>query len=266
MDDPEENPLHFENEVRKLKIQAETGAEFFTDSEKLSPKQESGFLDHIEAFNRSSQDKKQKKIKEILNNPVFEDPESITDQELAIHLDKAYQLLDKNNISLDVLYDVPDREVYRFIVEDLMEHELSVIDVPGMITCFTYEEFYPNDEEDLKRYAEEFVEILAKKSFDIIDYVLNSTCVYQDTKLSDKEYIDVIKNKLRNVDRLKIRKLRSEKIEINKERAILNYHLHYEKKLNDGSLSAHKEQVQFDFTQDTGYWYLQSVSIPSLHL
>ena len=108
MNEPEENPLHFENEVRKLKIQAETGAKFFTDSEKLSPKRESDFLNYIEAFNKAAEKKEFKKVREILGNPTFPDPKSITDENLEIHLKKAYQLLGENDISLDVIFDIPD--------------------------------------------------------------------------------------------------------------------------------------------------------------
>ncbi len=145
MDDSKENPPRFQNEVRKLKLQAETGAKFFTDPDKLSARQEADFLDYIKAFNKAAEEKEFRKVGEILGNPVFPDPQSIEEENLAIHLEKAYQLLNENNISLDVLYNVPDEEIYRFIVEDLMEYEMSVIDVPGVVSCFTYEEFYPED-------------------------------------------------------------------------------------------------------------------------
>lgn len=57
-----------------------------------------------------------------------------------------------------VIYgDTDEREAYRFITEELLDEEIDDIQIPGMVTHFVYEEFHPNDREDAKMWAEEFL-------------------------------------------------------------------------------------------------------------
>ena len=53
-------------------------------------------------------------------------------------------ILNKNSIQLDTICDVEEREIYRFVTEELFSHKMDNMRIPGMMACFIYEEFHPN--------------------------------------------------------------------------------------------------------------------------
>ena len=52
---------------------------------------------------------------------------------------------------------VTTRDLYRFTIEELFEHEMDDIDLPGTVSCFTYDEFHPDHEYENKRTSVEDV-------------------------------------------------------------------------------------------------------------
>ena len=72
-------------------------------------------------------------------------------------------------MALDCGCDYERAVIYKFITEELFEHEMDNISVSGMVTHFIYEEFHPNHEQDLKRYTDELVGILFRKRWDRFD-------------------------------------------------------------------------------------------------
>ena len=95
------------------------------------------------AFEKSFQKNEVSKVRDLLGKPALPSGETLSDKKLTEALDHVMKLLAAKSIALDTIYEVPDRELYRFITEELMEHEIQAIDIPGMVTHFTYEEFHP---------------------------------------------------------------------------------------------------------------------------
>ncbi len=165
--DEEAERLRFENELKKLKLTAEFGMSHMeTDSEKLPAQVESQFLDYIRAFEAAAEKRETTKVYDLLDKPKVPAPDSIPDDRMAECLKYLQQLLASKNIYLATIYDVADREIYRFIVEELFHEEMDMIDVPGLQSHFTYEEFHPNYGEDAKRQAADFIRSVFDKKFD----------------------------------------------------------------------------------------------------
>ena len=59
-------------------------------------------------------------------------------------------LLAQKNIVVEFTKPRNARFKYRFITEELFEHEMDDVHVKGMFTHFTYEEFHPNHDYDLR--------------------------------------------------------------------------------------------------------------------
>ena len=249
MEDEPEDSLHFDNQLRKLKLSAETGAQFLSEEDGMSPTVESQFIDHIEAFNKAAQHKESRKIKEILGNPDLPSPQVLTSEKLPAQLEKAYNMLNENNIALDVLYDVSEAEIYRFIVEELLEYDLNIIDIPDLVSQFTYEEFHPNHEEDIKRYADEFITMLSKRSFDFMDHTLASHVSFQDQQLTSEEFVDKIKSITADVQ------ISPDEFEIlNMTIGDDNAHIK-----SDIYSNGQKETIVLHFAFDFGYWYISGL-------
>ena len=145
------------NEKKKEDLRKWYDMQFEGHSEDLSPQAESEWLDYITEFERQFENAMEISVRERIGNPVIRPLSEIPDNELDFELDQLLEMLHANNIVVDFINEVDDREAYRFITEELLEETMDDIRIPGMYSHFIYEEFHPNDEADVKQSAEEFL-------------------------------------------------------------------------------------------------------------
>jgi len=133
--------LRMENEEKKKQLTEKYGAVFggMSDNNELTPELENQFLENIWNFENAFQSAKRIKIYDLLEQPVFQKMEMLTDGQITKELDKLIDLMDSKQIRLDTICEVDEREIYRFITEELFQIETDVMNIPGMMTCFTYE-------------------------------------------------------------------------------------------------------------------------------
>ena len=111
-DDPEEN-LRIENEILKLKMQAESGAYFSENTNAdLPPEIENEFLRQIQHFEEAWKDVKYTKVYDIAGKPYFKKAYELLPDEIEKELQALFELLDKHNINLHVQgeYEPLDRK------------------------------------------------------------------------------------------------------------------------------------------------------------
>ncbi|CAN5201429.1 hypothetical protein BH09BAC6_BH09BAC6_00190 [soil metagenome] len=185
--DPEEN-LRMENELLKLKLKAELGAESHSISN-IDPEIENEFLKNILAFEHSYAKSKRVKIIELLGHPDFEKADELSDDEIPAALEKLAELLLNNNMVVDFGGDYDDRVKYRFITEELFEHEADDFKIPGMIAHFDYEEFHPNHQLDIERRATEFISQWFRQTLDKKSWELSDPFVLPDRKILSKSEV-----------------------------------------------------------------------------
>jgi hypothetical protein len=152
------NRIRLENEEKKKQLSEEFGTDFgqmSTESE-LSPELEKQFLDNILNFENAFQSAKRIKIYDLLEQPAYQKAELLTDAQVAKELDTLIELMGSKQIRVDTICDVDDREMYRFITEELFQEETDDMHIPGMMTCFTYEEFHPNHKHDIESHSTDF--------------------------------------------------------------------------------------------------------------
>jgi hypothetical protein len=145
------------NEKKKEDLRKWYDMQFEGHSEELSPQEESEWLDYITEFERQFENATEISVRERIGNPKIRSLADIPDAELEAELDRLFELLYANNIVVDFINEVDDREAYRFITEELLDEMMDDIRIPEMYSHFTYEEFHPNDEADTKECAEEFL-------------------------------------------------------------------------------------------------------------
>ncbi len=151
------------NEKKKEDLREQYGMSFEGHSEELSPQAEGEWLDTITEFERQFENVKQVSVCERMGNPEVRKLAHIPDSELAAELDHIFELLDQNNIAIDFLHEQDEYEMYRFITEELLDEMTDDIHVPGMVSHFIYEEFHPNDEDDITQAIDEFLDALFKE-------------------------------------------------------------------------------------------------------
>jgi len=176
--DPEEQ-LRIENELLRLKLQAETGADL-QHLENVPPDVENAFLNNILAFERQLDQVKEDRIYHIIGEPKdFKQASELNDEQLSLELKRLNDLLEQFQIEVDYGTDYPDRLKYKFITEELFEHETQRFDIPDMIHHFIYEEFHPNHTLTLEGMTEDFLEMWLDQKMEPEGYLFGDTMVSQ---------------------------------------------------------------------------------------
>jgi hypothetical protein len=170
-DDPEEQ-LRIENELLKLKLQAETGADLYELSE-MPPDVENAFLNNILAFERQLDSMEEVPIFDILGKPDdFENESLLNDNQIDRELKRLTELMQEKGIEVGFSGEYENRLKYKFITEELFLHETQKFDIPDMVNHFMYEEFHPNHKLSIEALAQEFLDAWLAKSIDPETWVL----------------------------------------------------------------------------------------------
>jgi hypothetical protein len=150
--------LHMENQLMKLQIEDFLGGQIMGGNELELPAEiENLFLKNIIEFEKQSKQIKKVKIVELLGKHTFKPAAELNPKQLKTALDKAFALLAKNNINLDFLAEYSDETKYKFISEELIHEEAQMMNMPGMIMHFIYEEFHPNKDFDIRNRIKHFL-------------------------------------------------------------------------------------------------------------
>jgi hypothetical protein len=153
----EQEALKVENEVIKMKLMLEHGAEFRYSEEAppLSAETEHEFLNYIMDFEQQEALAREGTVFEVLGRPQhFPDVDLVSDDEITEVLQDLLQYMKGRGIELTVFSpNVTAREIYRFVTRELFEHRMLHMNMPGMITCFIYDEFHPDHPYENSRTA-----------------------------------------------------------------------------------------------------------------
>jgi hypothetical protein len=167
---PDDEKLKAQNEFLKMKMMLEQGAKFGDMSDNdLSPEIENEFLKNVMAFEKKfAEERKTIKLFDKIEKPQhFKPANEIDNNDIDKAWDELNDYLREHGINLDACSpNVTNRELYRFTVEELFEHEMDDMDLPGWTSNFIYDEFYPDPLYDNSRSVEDnlFRDIFRKDS------------------------------------------------------------------------------------------------------
>jgi len=146
------------NEKKRDELAEKYGAQFSLEGDSDLPAEvEAQWLDNVEEFERQFENATRIPLREFLGSPSLRPLADIPSAELETELNQLLDLLAEHDIFIDFLNEIEDAEAYRFITEELLDEEVDNIHIPGMQCHFIYEEFHPNDEQDAKMWAGEFL-------------------------------------------------------------------------------------------------------------
>ncbi len=147
------------NEYKREELSDKYGAQFSLESNPNSPPEvEAQWLEHIDEFEHQFENATQIPLREFVGSPSTRPLADILPSELEAELNHLLDLLAEHGVFVDFLHEVETNEAYRFIIEELLDEEIDNIRIPGMQLHFIYEEFHPNDKEDARMWAEEFLD------------------------------------------------------------------------------------------------------------
>jgi hypothetical protein len=251
--------IRHENEITKLKIQAEFGINL-ENTGNLNPAIENIWLNQILEYERNLVNNKKITIEEFLENPVFREVEEITDEELTIELQKLMVLLQEKKMVVDSVSGVEDREMYRFITKELFRVETDNCLPKNMIVCYIYEEFHPNDEYDLKRYTKEFVNSLTNKDINLMQGFLLSE--NEEEKVKQENLLRRL-NLFRNAfEKIELEEFEVSNLQIDSETAEVVFTYSYDVYLNEhGNGHQISNTGKIYFLKANEFWFIKDVDM-----
>ena len=183
--DPEEN-FRMENELLRLQLRAETGAD--SNSMGSTPAEvENLFLKHVLEYERAYATVKQIKVFDFIGKPTFKNAEELTEQTIGDTLKDLTYLLTNNHIEIDYHGKYDDFTKYRFITEEFFDCEIDDLTLSSeMIRHFSYEEFHPNHQLDIENRTEEFITSWFKQTLDEKNRAIADSLLLPDRTILSK--------------------------------------------------------------------------------
>jgi len=149
---------------------AEFGGDF-TGSEHLPPEVEHLFLKQINRFHQLHEKAEMVRIYDFIGSPLYNHVHDLSEKEIKKELKKILTLLRKKGIVVETLSGIDDKEMYRFVTEEIFKQEIQNIRMPNWTIHMLYEEFHPSDEFDIKNQCGNALAFLFDKSFITADFI-----------------------------------------------------------------------------------------------
>ena len=153
------------------------------DDKENPPEPYNTWEEYYEAFDRQLDEAPQITVRKRIGNPTLRLADEIPDSEIEAELDQLIELLYANNIVIEFIHDIDNREAYIFITEELLNETMDDIRIPDMYSHFIYEEFHPNDLDDVELWTGEFLDTFFKEGTE-----------GQFIPIGDKELYDAVGN------------------------------------------------------------------------
>jgi len=266
-----EEKLKAENDFLKIKIMLEHGGQFSNASnERLPAEVENEFLKGVIEFEKQFDEQKTIKVFDKIGRPDhFKPVAEITDDKIREAWNELNDYLDRNNIRLDACNpNISSRELYRFTIEELFEHEMEDISLPGMICGFIYDEFHPDPVYDNANTAQD----------DCIRYILQKEPMEwthsfreQSLRLNDHfpltiEQFSRLTDNFKNAyDAITINEIKCLETAVNENDSFVrgSYKIAAMREKEVYQLTGNWKVV-FEKDEELGYWYINTVNIEGI--
>jgi hypothetical protein len=260
-----EDDLKAENNLLKLKLGLEYGMQM-EDTPTLSAGIENQWLKSVYAFERQFKDAKRTKFYDYIGRPVFKKWDTLMPNEIKGELERMQTIMEANEVQLDCVCEYDDAIIYRFITEELFEHEMDDMRIPGMTCHFSYEEFHPNHDYDLRKQANDFLKTIFGKPW---NEEFDSIALARKVSFSGKDYdraamSAVIRSFQEAHDSVHIKKLAISDVVIDTgaRKADVLGSLCLTGDTKQGDRIRHEGMFSFHFLREDDYWYIADFYIP----
>lgn len=264
----EEN-LRLENEILKLKLQAERGASFLETGNEIPPEIEAQFLQHVQAFEEAWEKDSGHTVHSILGHPVFPPAAGMAPEELEKRNQELIRELMEKGIQIDFLGQYPPETVYHFLTTEFLETPAMKILAPGFRQCFIYEEFHPNHELDIRNAVSHFIQHWFEKSFNEYSFEFDSQLRSPDGQpVTRKELAQKLSNCLDCYDNFLNRAESPLEISFewnetdNSGTGQATGHCSYDAELENGLHIHYDGPFRFELTGSICYWRITGFEFP----
>lgn len=266
------NDLEDENNFLKMKLMLEKGAIFGTAENKaIPPEIEHAFLKNIIEFEKQNNEEKTIRVLDKIKKPEhFKPVAEIPDEAIDKAWEELLHFLEVNSISLNVCSpNISNKELYRFVTEELFEEEMIDIDIPGMMHEFTYDEFHPDwiYENSLVATDECMKYILQKEPMEWTHHFrLDNIRLNQHTSLTVEEFVIIVNMFKLAFDDLTISELNDLECIVHSEESwVSGTYSVMAISGNETCKLSGKWKVVFERCDFSGYWYINNVQVDGIN-
>lgn len=263
--DPEDE-LKAENEVIKLKLELEHGMQGMETSS-LDPLVQNQWLNYIYNFEQLHKNSKKITVYESIGKPHNIKIDELSSAQITEELERIISIMNEKGIALDMETDYEDGVIYKFITEELFQYEMDDIQMEGMVHHFSYEEFHPNHDYDLRRYSREFIEtVLEKKWNEKYDTHSLAKQVWFKEKEYDNEGISAIIKSFQDAHlsfQVENFEIELATFDLESKQATVGAKLRYAARLTKAT-QIHEGICKLNFIYEWGYWYISKFALPGL--
>jgi hypothetical protein len=265
-----EDELKDENDFLKMSLMAEYGGDFIGGSD-LPPDVENLFLKQIKDFHKKQSKALPKKIYEIINEPDYDHTADLSDKEIKIKLKKLLKKLADKGIIVSSIMQVPEREMYRFITEDVFKTVVQYAKGTNMLLNIFYEEYFPSDEAEVKILAQDFIVFVFDLTAVFIDHDLFAQNIKNSYNIAmqQEELIAQIERFKAQFKWLSIEDVHFNFIEVNKEQfsAKVIATINYKSRKSDRGRFSNAEtelEVEMEMDEEKEIWQISKIRLSEL--
>ncbi|TVR78656.1 MAG: hypothetical protein EA412_08230 [Chitinophagaceae bacterium] len=268
---PKDKQLKLENELLRLELQEKLGNEM-PEIENLPVEVENLLLKSLKSDEENQEKNNMVRLYDYIDQPDFENVENISDEDLKDMLRDLTDYLLTHKIIIDPSFKVSKREMYRFITEDLFNIKIPKDELKGFFSHFRYEDFYPDEHDEIREMIEEFLDRFFIKELQIEDDFFSEKIeVGSDIALTAGEFVNLLKNKKEEIIDFELYKFNLHSLTIDRNISEALYNIDYsitfknettlqnEKSVFTGDATFKLEKNEFDF------WTICKVSIPGFN-
>lgn len=268
----EEEKLKAENDFLKMKLMLEAGAHFGGDgNEELPAGIENQFLLNIMEFEKQFQEHKRIKVFDKIGRPkCFRPASEIPENEIEEAYCSVIIYLNDYGIDFDVCSpNITTKELYRFIIEELFQHEMDDMDMPGWTTNFIYDEFHPDYDYDNTQTAIHYCInlILEKEPLEWMHhYRKENLRLNNHYPLSTEEFKQFINRFKSAYESMELQDIENANCTINENICFVKGTYNLCAKLQNDTVSMCGNWIiEFEADADFDYWYITNVQIEGIN-
>ena len=260
--------IQFENELLKLKMRAESGAIFHSGGNAdVPPDVENQFLNYVMNFEKNFKNAKRITIGELLNHPEFISYRKLKPGQFHDEIKKIDDLLEAHGIIMHRNDTVNERKLYKFLTTDFMKEETDEMHMPGFTCNYIFEDFFPDDEEEIKNAPYNFLTDLFSKNPGWIKQHLYEKLTDSNGKSVSKDNVLKALIHFQNAfDAFKEIGVEIKSFEFTKRKASLTAVVTY-KTINEGKTVKMEDLSFFKFKKnELDFWQISSFNFPGFEI
>lgn len=263
---PDDNRhLHAENDFLLRKLQEEFGATHFFEENVPATLQNAFLKTVLEAEGLCSENQRKVPIFQRLQFPYCLDDMYLTDEGVNHELRRLQSLLFEYHIVVDSIYENDPRIMYRFILNELFNQLVDDVPVSSYYVHFCYEEFFPNDIEELRTDTIEFIHELLDQSLSMEYNMLSAVMRCRDRRIQREVFLENLDAFYENFRQLHLKYVEIADVDLQGKLATVHFNVNYEAVMHDSDVITIDGNGFFRFTRESvPFWSIEEISFPGL--